>query len=168
MQSWVAWFVVIAAVAIVTQMLVLFLLFLELRRTGAMLVRMVADFDARVSPILSRLGRLMEDTQGRLTNIVNDSAEIVGLARKQAQRFDWVLSEATDRLRLQIIHADQVLTGALETVEDAGGRLRRAVAGPIGSAVALVEGIKTGIDFFRGQRRAPERAREAQDEGLFI
>ncbi len=168
MQTWVAWFVVIAAVAIVLQMVVLLLLYLQLRSTLTALVRILGDFEARVSPILTRVGRLLEDSQGRLTTLVVDTSEIVALARQQAQRFDRVLGEAADRLRLQIIRADQVVSGALDTVEDAGGKFRKAVVGPVQSAVALVEGIKTGIDFFRGHRRAPERARETQDEGLFI
>jgi hypothetical protein len=168
MQSWVAWFVVIATVAIVLQVVVLFLLYIELRRAGTKIARVAEDFEARISPTLTRLGRLLEDSQGRLTSIVNDSAEIVALAREQAQRFDRVLSEASDRLRLQIIHADHILTGALETIEDTGGRLRKAVVGPMENAAALIEGIKTGIDFFRGQRRAPERAQETRDEELFI
>jgi hypothetical protein len=168
MQNWVAWFVVIATVAIILQLVVLFLLYLELRRTGTALLRMVSDFESRVVPIMTRIGRLLEDSQGRITTMITDFTEIVALARQLAQRFDGVLTEATDRLRLQVIRADQILSGALDTVEDAGGKFRRAVIGPVQSAVALVEGIKTGIDFFRGQRRAPERAREAQDEGLFI
>jgi hypothetical protein len=168
MQSWVAWFVVIAAVAIVMHVVVLFLLYVQLRRADERLTRLAADFEGRISPVLTRLGRLLEDSQGRVTSIIDDSAEIVAIARQQAQRFDRVLSEASDRLRLQIIHADHILTGALETIEDTGGRFRKAVVGPVENAVALIEGIKTGIDFFRGHRRAPERAREAQDEELFI
>jgi hypothetical protein len=168
MQSWVAWFVVIASLAIVLQALVLLALYLQIRRTGEALIRIATEFEGRASPVLTRLGRLLEDSQGRLNTIVADSAEIVALTRQQAQRFDRVLSEGADRLRLQIIHADRILSGALDTVEDAGGRFRKAVIGPVESAVALVEGIKTGIDFFRGRRRAPERARETQDEGLFI
>ena len=79
------------------------------------------------------------------------------------------LPSRLDRLRMQLIHADQILTGVLETVEDTGMKLRRTVWGPVQSVAAVVRGIQTGVEFYRGRRRAPEaQPTETQDEGLFI
>jgi hypothetical protein len=72
-------------------------------------------------------------------------------------------------LRIQVIRADQILTGALEVVEDAGSRVRRTLWGPIHQASALIKGLKVGLDFIRGQqRRRPEPDSITQDEELFI
>ena len=80
-----------------------------------------------------------------------------------------MLTESLDRLRMQLIHADQILTGVLETVEETGTKLRRTVWGPVQSVAAVVRGIQTGVEFYRGRRRAPEaQPTEQQDEGLFI
>jgi hypothetical protein len=168
MNEWIGVFVVVAAVAIVIQMLILLGMFLELRKANERITRIATDLEARVNPILTRLDRLLEDSQGRITSIVADSAEIVHLARSQAQKFDRVFSEAVERLRLQVIRADQLLTGALEAVEEAGSQFRKSIWGPVHQASALLRGVKTSLDFIRGQRRSPERAREQQDEGLFI
>ena len=98
------------------------------------------------------------------------------LARTQVQHADRVVGEAIERLRLQLVHTDQILTGALETVEEAGATVRRAVLGPVQSITAIVRGIQTGLEFFRGTRsdrrrrerdEAPATA-ETQDESLFI
>ena len=67
---------------------------------------------------------------------------------------DRILSETLERLRMQLIHIDQILTGAMETVEEAGSRLKETVWGPVVKATALVRGIQTGLEFFRAVRRA--------------
>lgn len=168
MQSWLPAFVVVAAVAILLQMLILLAMFLEFRRMNDRMSRLAETLEVRLNPILARLDHLLEDTHGRISSIVADGAEMAHLARLQAQKFDRIISEAVDRLRLQIIRADQLLTGALETVEQAGSQVRRTVWGPVQEASAFLKGLKTGLDFIRGQRRSPERARERQDEELFI
>jgi len=78
-----------------------------------------------------------------------------------------MVTEAVDRLRMQLVHADQILTGALETVEETGARLRSSVWRPVQSVTALVRGIQTGLEFYRGRRRQAEGVTE-QDEELFI
>jgi hypothetical protein len=82
---------------------------------------------------------------------------------------DRVITDATDRLRGQLNHADRILTGALEAVEDAGSQFRRTVWGPIQKASALLQGIKVGLDLLRSrrERRRPDEPLE-QEEELFI
>ena len=168
MESWIAVFVIIAAVAIVMQAGILFVMYKQVRRTSERTARIAEDLHAKINPILSRLQVLLEDTQPRISNIVADAAEITHLARTQAQKMDRVFTEAADRLRMQLIHADQILTGALESIDEAGSKLRRTVWGPVQQASAFVKGVKVGLDFFRSSRRPPERSGEQSDEGLFI
>jgi len=98
---------------------------------------------------------------------VADVSEIVHLARGQAQKVDRVFTEAVDRLRVQLIHADQILSGTMEAVEVAGSKIRRTVLGPVQQASALIKGIQAGLEFFRARGRGREGAAD-QDEGLFI
>jgi hypothetical protein len=90
------------------------------------------------------------------------------MVKSNGQRFDRVLEEAADRLRLQVIQADRLLTGALETIEDTGEELKRSLVEPMRTATALIKGVRAGVEFFRGRNRVPQRRRDAQDEGLFI
>ena len=114
---------------------------------------------------------LVEDATPRIAGIVADAAELTRMARSQAQKVDRILSETLERLRMQLIHIDQILTGAMETVEEAGSRLRETVWGPVVKATALIRGIQAGLEFFRSARqgRDPvEQPAEQQDEGMFI
>jgi hypothetical protein len=171
MQSWMPFFVIVTATAVVLQAIVLVVLFLTLRRTAARVEETIADLNTRISPILSRVQILVEDVTPRISGIVADAAELTHMARNQAQKVDRILSETLERVRMQLIHIDQILTGAMETVEEAGSRLRETVWGPIVKTTALIRGIQAGLEFFRAARqgREPvEQPSEQPDEGMFI
>jgi len=171
MESWIPYFVVVTALAVVLQAVVLIALFVQLRRTAARVDETLKDLNARIVPVLSRLQYLVEDVSPRISGIVADASELTRLARGQAQKVDRVLTESLERLRMQVIHVDQILTGAMEAVEEAGSKLRQTVWGPMVKATALVRGIQTGLEFFRSARsgRDPmEPPSDQRDEGMFI
>jgi len=171
MESWLPYFVIVTAVAIVLQAVILVALFLQLRRTAARVEETIADFNTRVTPIISRVQLLVEDVTPRISGLVADASELTRLARGQAQKVDRILTETMERLRLQLIHVDQILTGAMEAVEETGSRLRETVWGPVVKASELIRGIQTGIEFFRAARQgrqSVEQPSEPQDEGMFI
>jgi len=169
MASWVMpLFVIVAAVSLFIQMLIFAAMFMTIRRLGKRMEDVVDDLQRRVNPVLSRLQTLVEEAQPRISTMISDAAEITHLARNQVQRVDRVLTEGVDRLRMQLVHADQILTGALETVEETGARIRSSVWRPVQSVTALLRGIQTGLEFYRGRRRHADGVTEQQDEELFI
>jgi hypothetical protein len=167
MNGWIIAFFAIATIAIVMQTLILAGMYRAFKETSTELRRVVGDLHRKIDPILGRINRVLENSEDKITNIVTDAAEMTRLARGQAQKVDRVVTEALERMRAQIIRADVILTGTLEAIEDAGLKLRRSVLGPLQQASAVLRGIKTGIDFIRGQRAS--RIEPAnQDEELFI
>jgi hypothetical protein len=170
METWVAVFVCVAAVAILIQAAILVAMFLQMRRTMDRMERFTSDLESRLTPILSRVQLLLDDTQPKISEMVADAAHVVYLARAQAQKVDRVFTEASDRLRGQLVRADRILTGALETIEDAGSKFSHNVWRPVQKVSALMQGIKVGIDLLRSRRggnRRPEEPLE-QEEELFI
>jgi hypothetical protein len=113
---------------------------------------------------------LLDDTQPKLTTLVEDASQIVYLARGQAQKLDRVVTDATDRLRGQLVRADRIVTGTLEAVEDAGFAMRKNFMGPVQKASALIQGIKIGLDVLRSRRGHKSQVRETveQEDELFI
>lgn len=175
MESWMPFFVVVTALAVVLQAIILIALFVQLRRTAARVEQTVGDLNNKLAPVLARVQVLVEEVSPRLTGIVVDASELTRLARSQAQKIDRILSEALERLRLQLIHVDQILTGAVETIEETGSRLRQTIWGPVVKATALVRGVQAGLEFFRTVRqrrdsggREPVETPSEQDEGMFI
>src|ERR1700682_1293119 len=116
MESWLPYFVVVTAVAVVVQTIVLVTLFLQLRRTAARVEETIADFNARLTPILSRIQILVEHISPRVSGIVSDAAELTRLARGQAQKVDRILTETMERLRLDLDQVRAILTGPVEAI----------------------------------------------------
>lgn len=170
MQIWLVLFIVVAMVALVVQVVILTLLFFEVRRTTENVNRLAGDLQARIGPILTRVQILLDDTQPKISSMVNDASHIVYLARGQAQKIDRVFTDAADRLRGQLNHADRILTGTLEAVEDAGVKFKHSFWQPVQKASALVQGIKVGLDLLRSRRgrRSGDEPHEQQEEELFI
>ena len=83
---------------------------------------------------------------------------------------DRIFTEAADRLRGQLNHADRILTGTMEAVEDAGSQFNRNFLRPMQKVTAVVQGIKVGLDFFRSKRSGAPAAEPvaAEPEDLFI
>lgn len=170
MQTWLAVFIAATAIAVILQTAILAALYFQLSRRLEQSHRILSDLQVRVGPILTRLQILLEDTQPRISDMVSDAAHLVYIARNQAQKVDRIFTDAADRLRGQLVHADRILTGTLEAVEDAGAQFRRSFFGPMQKASALVQGIKVGLDFLRSRRRG-NPSREApveQEDELFI
>jgi hypothetical protein len=171
MESWLPFFAIVTAVAIVVQAIMLVALFVQFRRTAARVEETISDLNTRLSPIISRLQILVEDVSPRISGLVADASELTRLARGQAQKVDRILTETMERLRLQLIHVDQILTGAMEAVEEAGSRMRETVWGPVVKASAMIRGIQSGLEFLRAarsRRQSAEQPSEQQDEGMFI
>src|SRR5271156_5170806 len=175
MQFWLEFFGIVSAIALVVQVTILGALFFEAKRTMEKVNRATDDLNARVGPLLTRMQLLLDDTQPKITSMVNDASHVVYLARGQAQKIDRVVTDAADRLRGQLVHADRILSSALEAVEDAGIQMRKSVLQPVRKASALLAGIKVGLDILRARRAPgaasttpPDEPSEQQEEELFI
>lgn len=168
MSGWLEAFIVVATIAIVIQMAILLAMFVQMRMAVRQFTRIATQLQARIDPILLRTNRILEDSEDRIRSIMGDAAELTRLARSQAQKVDRVFTDAVERLRLQVMRADQILTGTLEVIEDAGSTFRSKLWQPFQQASAVLKGVKAGLDFIRGQRRRPEPDSVTQDEELFI
>jgi hypothetical protein len=173
MQFWLEFFGIVSAIALIVQVSILAALFFEVKRSMEKVNRVADDLSTRVSPMITRVQLLLDDTQPKITGMVNDASHVVYLARGQAQKVDRVVTDAADRLRGQIVQADRILTNALEAVEDAGIQIRRSVLQPVKKASALLTGIKVGLDILRSRSAArsgskPDEPLEQQEEELFI
>ena len=167
MENWVG---IVVTIALIVQVVVLTMLFIQTRKTAQEVEKSINDFNNKVSPILTRVQILLDDTQPKISTMVSDAAHIVYLARGQAQKVDRVFTDATDRFRGQLVRADRILTGTLEAVEEAGSQFRHSFWAPVRKASALVQGIKVGIDLLRSRRGNSSRREEPleQEEELFI
>jgi len=167
MSGWLEAFIVVATFAIVIQMAILLAMFVQLRSAIGTFTRIASQLQARLDPILVRTNRILEDSEERIASIMGDGAEIARVARSQAQKVDRVFTDLVERLRIQVVRADHILTGTLEVIEETGSTFRSKVWKPVHQASAVLKGIKAGLEFIRSGKR-PESDAATQDEELFI
>src|SRR6202046_1957134 len=108
MNVWIQAFIVIAAVAIVIQMAILMAMLLEMKGAIAKFTVIADELKGRIDPILLRTNRILEDSEDKIASIMSDGAEVTRLARGQAQKIDRVFTDSLERLRTQVIRADQL------------------------------------------------------------
>jgi hypothetical protein len=172
MERWMPFFVCVTAAAVVLQTVVLLVMYSIVRKMNRRVEQVTDEVRDRVLPLVSSLNTLVEDVRPQIVAVLANATEITTMARNQAHRVDRVMGEALERLRLQLAHVDQILTGTLETMETVGSKVRSTVWAPVHSVSALVRGIQTGLDVYRGRvRRRPMDGageREQTEEDLFI
>ena len=170
MSGWVEAFIVIAAIAIVIQAAILVAMAVQMRTAVQNFTRIANQLQAKIDPILLRTNRILENSEDRIASIMGDASEVTRIARGQAQKLDRVFTDTIDRVRIQILRADQILTGTLEVIEEAGSTVRQKLWGPVHKATAVLRGLQAGLEFIRNTRsgRAPSSDTVREDEELFI
>ena len=169
MENWVAFFVIIGSIALVMQALILGGMLFAMKKMSEQAIRISGEVNGKLLPLLEKTNFLLEDSRARISSVVTDTAEIVHIARNQASRFDRVMAEGLEMLRAQVVHADQVITGVLDSVEEAHTTVRKTVTGPVSQVAAVLRGLKAGLEMFTSSSSKGERPRpQSSEEELFI
>jgi hypothetical protein len=164
MANWVMpLFVAVVGVALFMQMLMFAAMFMAMRRLSQRVTRIADELQGRFFPLVSRLEAWVEEAQPRVYGALYEASKMTHTARHQVEHADRIITQTADRLRMRIVQSDHIVTGVLESIEDAGFRIRRSVRAPVRSARAVFRGIQTGFDFYRGRRRTEESDRVTRD-----
>ncbi|MDE3181244.1 MAG: hypothetical protein KGM47_16495 [Acidobacteriota bacterium] len=153
----IAVFVVIAAVAIVIQMLILLGLFLmawRVYRRAIFLVQVALEVVAH--------------SREPVKALTSNMAEISRMVRDRAQTLDGVLAAIIERTRIQADRIDVLTSGLMDRMELTAGALERGVLGPLREFSAVARGFTAGFDFLFSRRHAHAMRQTTQDEEMFI
>jgi len=162
-------FIGLTTAALVAQAVALVLAYLRLKKLDEETKATRQQLREQLGPIL----RNVEDTSVTVREnsrvIFDDLSAMSYTARKQLDKVDRVTDELSERLRVQIIRADELLTQALDNLERASTAVKENVVGPVREAAAVIQGVKAAIEFLNARRSSRERKPAARgDENLFI
>lgn len=156
------------ALAIVAQAVVIVLAYLRVARLDEETKALRQQIQEQSRPILSNVEDVTANVRDRSRVILEDASAISYDARRQMEKVDRLTDELADRIRLQIIRTDELLSQALQNLEEASSTVKQNVVGPVREAAAVVQGIKAAIEFFGGRRNRKHRRGTGVDEELFI
>ena len=154
MADWVMpLFTIVVAVALLVGTLAIAAMFLGILRLVRRIESTTERLQGRLYPLISQIQLHLDELEPRISSAVTEAAYLVHSARKQTERTDREITEATDELRTKLVRLDLRVAATLDAVEVTGSRIRHAVLAPVRSIKALTTGIQTGINTYRRRSR---------------
>ena len=170
-SQWVmTMFVIVAAVALILQMVTLFFLYLAIKKTATKMEGIADRLETQSSPILATAQTILDDAQPKLSEITSNLAESTAMVRAHVAEMAEATTEIVGRARLQAERIDDFVGNTIERIELTSEFLQQSVLNPIRRIQAIVQAVAAGLSMLRSNRRrrkAESNSSEA-DEEMFI
>lgn len=162
-------FVVVAAIAIVLQTVILFVLYKALRQSSEKVEGIATRLEQQASPVLTTAAAILDDAQPKIAEITTNLAESSASIRANVAQVGMATSEITERLRMQAARMDDFILNAAHKVEATSDLLQDKVFTPMRRVRAIVTALNAGLSFLKSSRpRHRRNEHEAEDEEMFI
>jgi hypothetical protein len=160
-------FIAVTSVAVIIQMGVMIGLFVSVKKTGDRVRELADKVETTGLPALEAARSLMVDSKPKVDEVVKNVSETVAMVRNQAQRIELTLNDVVDRTRLQVIRADEMVTRAIDKVEQTTESVAHGVTSPVRQISGLFSGLAAGFNAYFGGAKSRDRINVPQDE-MFI
>jgi methyl-accepting chemotaxis protein len=173
-------FIGITAFAVVLQMLILLGMLIAVLKLGKR-VKMVAEkaedtadlVQTKVLPIIDNAKTIQADVKQfldtnrpKIETLIENVTQISTTARTTTERFHVTANDAIDRVRLQVIRGDEMLTRTMDRVEETTEKVQHTVMSPVRQVSGIMQAISIGFgSYFNGQKR---RRNGGPSEEMFI
>ena len=157
----------IIALAMVVQCFCVLIFVLSFRNYCERLDTLFRQLAHDIQPVLVSARDILVEGRDKVKIISANVIEITVMVKGQVTRLDGLVTEASERARMQLVRIDQLVADTVIRIEDTTEAIQRNVLGPIREITALLMGLRTGLDvLFRRNKTSVEQA--TQDEELFI
>ncbi len=153
-------FIAVTAGAVVLQMLILAAMYFTMAKLSTHLKSAADEVKTQVLPLLehakalqSDIKKIVETSAPKIELVLDNSAAITTTAHAGLGRVESTLNDVLDRARLQVIRVDEMVTRAMDTVEDTTEKVAHTVTSPVKHASGVVQGISAGLSNYFGQGR---------------
>ena len=159
MEGLLTLFVVLTAVAIITQAGVLLGMYFMSKRLSEQVERFMKETREMMVPIRS----IAENLRTASANLVE-----IGLsARDQFRRVEAMVTDTGEALHVQLERFDRVSQNVMDRINETAEIVQDSVVRPVREVAAVAKGLSRGFGaFFFGRRSTVDQAH--QDEELFI
>src|SRR5215469_15066778 len=146
-------FVIVAAVAILLQMFILAGMFLAVRKTSAKVETLAEEVKNKVLPTAELAHSMITELRPKIETVMDNVSVSTTVLRTQLERLDATLTDIVDRTRLQVIRADEFITGTMDKLEETREVVQRTVVSPVRYLSGIAHGLSVGLEAFFGRRR---------------
>lgn len=161
-------FIIAMSVMVLIQLGILTALLVSVRKSSRHMENLAEQVSQRALPALETAQGILSDARPRLNALAENLEVISSSARNQMQRLETTVDDTLDRLRLQVIRADEMTSRALDRVEDSAEAVQTSLTTPARQLSGVMQGVAVGVEaYFRGNRNR-RRGETRQDEEMFI
>jgi uncharacterized protein YoxC len=166
----IAIFVIVAAVAIVVQMGILIALYLGMRKTASRVEGIAGRLEQQAGPLLSTAASILEDAQPKIAEITSNLAESSATVRAHVSQMAATTGEIMERARVHATRMDEFVGNTMGKIETASQILETRVLSPVRRVQAIIEAVNAGLGILRPNksRNSSRRAGAEHDEEMFI
>jgi uncharacterized protein YoxC len=163
-------FVIVAAVAIVLQTIILYVLYRTMRESSTRIESIAGRLEQQASPVLTTAHAILEDAQPKIAEITTNLVESTANMREHVTQIGEATGEIVERVRMQAVRLDEFVTGAANKLEATSEILQTSVFGPMRRVRAIVQAVSAGVNFLRAHRahRKASNSEVEEDEEMFI
>jgi methyl-accepting chemotaxis protein len=154
-ETYLIVFVAITGFSVLLQALVLFAIFLALKKVAKTAQDATDDIKATVLPAVHSTKELIQRMTPQIITISAGMAELTELLRKESKGVSHSASEIMERVNRQSKRLDGMLTEGLNAVEKAGVVVESAVAAPVRQINGIMAAIKAVIETYRSESPRP-------------
>ncbi|HME31226.1 MAG TPA: hypothetical protein VKG65_00590 [Terriglobales bacterium] len=166
-------FIAMTAAAVVLQMLILLLICVVMYKLSARLKTVTDETESRVFPLLEDAKVLLQDvkttletTRPKVDVILDNAAHVTTTVRADAERVQVTVNDLLDRVRLQVIRADEMVTRTMDRVEETSEKVQHSVMSPIRKVSGMAQAVSVGVGtYFNNQKR---RRNGGHSDEMFI
>lgn len=170
LENLVGVLLILVVVFICLQLGTMVMLLAAVRKMGGNLDRMRAMVEQQGTPAIKELREVLGEVKDILRGARAATENLTGVTeavRNQIRDVNSVIEETTNRARLQISKADEVVTHAIKRMEATSRVVQESILTPIGELSALIRGLSSGLNALFGRKRNPVNEVH-QDEEMFI
>ena len=167
--------VVVIAALFVLQTIAVVMLVLAVRRLTEQMGTLMGSMEEatrNAGPVLRAAREMIAESKEKLALVSQNLVEVSQLTKQQVTRFDGVMSDVSDRLRLQVIRLDQLVSNTVARVEETTELVQNNIVKPVREVSAILAGVRTGLEYLLHRNRSrpdrPAPAQATQEEELFI
>jgi methyl-accepting chemotaxis protein len=173
-------FIAVTAVAVVLQMLILLGIYFAVRKLSARMEALadrVEDatntLQVRVLPVIDNVKSIQQDVKAfvetarpKVDLVLDNLSYISTTARGSVERIDTTVNDAVDRMRLQVIRGDEMLTRTMDRIEETTEQVQRSVLSPVRRVSGIVQAISIGVGSYLDQQK--RRRNGGPSDEMFI
>jgi len=151
---------VLQTIVIVAAAIALLKLRTRMEALAARLEETKGTFETRVLPVLDdakamqkEVKEFLDTARPKIETLLDNASHISTTARAGMERMETTFNDAIDRVRLQVIRGDEMLTRTMDRIEETSEKVQHSVMSPVRQVSGVVHAISTGFGAYFSQQR---------------